>query len=439
MRVPAIVMAVVVAAVAMAGSLAGGAGVQAQPQAAPSGQVTGVQNKFPNELVFTAEASAPGSKVESIRFHMKTGRGETEKVDNFQFTPAENVTGTFTLKTNLNNFIPAGALMTYWIDVTDSSGTTVTSEAQQYWYADTRFTWSKLEEGPITLYYYGGAQQTARTVMAAAQQVEADTGDLLGVKGQPFTLMLYNSARDIVGAQQEEQSATRAQELIRVGVAYSGEDLVQVLGQGSSIGVTDTARHEITHLFVHWAAGSGVPTWANEGLAVWSQSDPGTEYRRALETGIREDKLLLLRGMESFPGRSDDVVLAYGQSWSVIKYLIDTYGREKFREFYLKMGKVGVEDAMKQTFGLGYDEMDAKWRESVGAKPRSYASARPTAIPVFGSDPSGSTSTNPSTSGSGAGATGGGVPVGLLAGGAVALLLIVVGGALVARSRSKTA
>ena len=139
------------------------------------------------------------------------------------------------------------------------------------------------------------------------------------------------------------------------------------------------------------------------------------------------DKLLLLRGMEGFPGNSDDTLLAYGQSWSTVKYLIDTYGREKFREFYLAMGKIGTEPALKASFGVTYDELDAAWRKSVGAAPRSYATARPTAIPVFGAADSAyapKPAATPAAAGGGAAA----LPMGpLAAGGAVVLLVIAAG------------
>ncbi len=347
-------------------------------------QVTGIQNNFPKELVFNAEAASTGGEIKSVRFHMTTGRDLVEKADSFALTPGAKTTATYTLKTAGNNFIPAGTTMTWWVEVQDAAGNVMSTPKQQYWYADTRFQWSKLQDGQVTLYYYGGAEQAARAVMEAAKEVQGNTGALLGVNGNPFTLMLYNTPRDIIGAQREETSATTAQNLIKVGIAYPGQDLVQVLGGGSSFGGPETTRHETTHLFEHWAAGDRLPTWLDEGLAVWSQKDPGGEYTGRLKTAIQNDTLLLVRGMESFPGKPDDVLLAYGQSWSLVKYLIDTYGKDKYRQLYETLVKEGSENALKSVYGVTYDELDSKWRQSVGAKPRSFGSARPTPLPVFG-------------------------------------------------------
>ena len=66
------------------------------------------------------------------------------------------------------------------------------------------------------------------TVLGMIDQA-AYLNQLLGVQGHPFTLMLYNTPSDIIGAQQVETSEKRSQELIRVGIAYPGSDLVQVL------------------------------------------------------------------------------------------------------------------------------------------------------------------------------------------------------------------
>src|SRR5207249_191023 len=152
-----------------------------------------------------------------------------------------------------------------------------------------------VNDGAVTVYYYRNAEPLARDILNAAKETEKKSGGLLGTMGRPFKVMLYNTPSELIGAQRPEASATRAQEILRVGVAYAGEDVVQVFG-GSTLGALDTARHEITHLFEHWAAGNSIPTWIDEGLAVWGQNDPGPEYRNSLNRAIASDNLLLLRG-----------------------------------------------------------------------------------------------------------------------------------------------
>ena len=194
--------------------------------------VVRVENNFPDDLIFHVEASSTAGDIKQARLHSVVGSGPAQRVGNVEFTPGPNFTAEFTYKTNNTYFVAAGADITYWLDVTDTAGNQLLTPKQRFWYEDTRFEWSSLEDGGVTVYYYGGADGKARAVLQAAKDTQTKIGTLLGLEAQPFRVMLYNNSRDIIGAQRPELSATRSRELIRVGVAYSGEDLVQVLGSG---------------------------------------------------------------------------------------------------------------------------------------------------------------------------------------------------------------
>lgn len=397
-------------------------------------KVAGVQNKFPEELVFSLEASSTAAEVRSVTFHSVVGSGPAERRGNVEIQRGREVKATFTYKTGGNSFVAPGADITYWIEAEDAAGNKVQSDKAVVWYEDTRFEWRNLKEGTVTVYYYGGAEANARRAMEAARQTQQKVGNMFGVSARPFRVMLYNTPRDITGAQPVEQSETRRGEIIRAGIAYSGEDLVQVLAFGGS-GAEDTARHEITHLFVHWAAGNNVATWLNEGLAVWGQSDGGQEYVPYFRRALGNNELLLIRGMDSFPGKSEDTLLAYGQSYSIVKWLIETNGPEKLRSLMesLKAGD-GLAKGLQQHYGVTVDQLDAKWRQSVGAPPRNYDSVAPTAIAIAPIAPIGAVPSAPQPAGSGSSGgsatPSGGVPAFLMVGAGVGvLLLLLVGGA----------
>ena len=346
-------------------------------------KVTSIENKFPDELVFTVQVESNVADIRSIVLRSVVGSGPAERYGDLEFTPGRKVEAQLTFKTGGNHFVAAGADITHWLEVEDQAGNKRETPREVFWYADTRFQWENVKAGPVTVFYYGGAEGNAQAVLEAADQTRQKVGRMFGAEARPFRVMLYNSPQDIVGAQREELSEVRRREILRAGVAYSGEDLVQVLGFRGALGTADTARHEITHLYVHWAAGGNVPAWLNEGLAVWAQTDPGGEYRRALSRAIERDALLLLRGMARFPGRSDESILAYGQAYSVVSYLIDTQGPDKLRRLLesIKAGE-GVVRGLESIYGLTLDKLDAEWRKSVGAPPRSYESVLPTPIPV---------------------------------------------------------
>jgi hypothetical protein len=129
---------------------------------------------------------------------------------------------------------------------------------------------------------------------------------------------------------------------------------------------------------------------------VYAQSSPG-EYELALRDAIRRDRLLLLRGMAGQPGRPEETIIFYGQSFSIVRYLIKTYGEEKMRSFLsaFKVG-IGTEPTLKNVYGVGLGQLEADWRQSVGARPlpsgsqdepeRAAPEAVPTLVP-FGAAP----------------------------------------------------
>ena len=364
-------------------------------------EVTDIENNFPDEVIFRAKASATAGEIKAVTVRYVVGSGPVQRYGNFEITPNAQVQGEHTVKTSGRYFIAPGADFTYWLEVEDTAGNKFETPKQVFWYGDTRFQWKNISEGPVTVFYYGNADDVAKSILTAAQDVQVKTGSILGVEARPFRVMLYNNPRDLIGAQREEQSAVRAQEILRVGVAYSGEDLVQVLAAGGSLGAGDTARHEIAHLFVHWAAGVSVPTWLNEGLAVWSQDDPGEEYLRLLRRGITFNELLLVGGLDTFPGLSDENLLAYGQSYSVISFLVDTYGGEKLSQVFeaIRSGE-GADAGIKRIYGYTMNELDAAWRVYVGAGTRSYEEVLPTPIPIPAIVPIGAAAAQASGSGS---------------------------------------
>lgn len=401
-------------------------------------KVSEVKNNFPEDVLFKAEASSTAGDIRALALRIVVGSGPAERIGTIRITPGPTVQGEFQLKTSGNNYIAPGADFTYWLVVEDNAGNKLETEKKTFWYQDTRFQWQRLQEGPVEVSYYGGVHDIARSILSAARGTQEKVGRMLGTEAQPFRVMLYNNVRDLLGAQQQEASETRRRELIAVGRAYSGEDLVQMLG-GGSLGAADTARHEITHLFVHWAAGANVPAWLNEGLAVWSQSDPGDDYIRLLNRGITFNELLLLRGLDNFPGRSEENLLAYGQSYSVVKYLIDTYGPQKLRQLFeaIRAGE-GAANGLRRIYSLSLDGLDAEWRKHVGAPPRSYAEAVPNVIAIPTIVPIGAAPAQSNTSGPSAQRTPGaaaGPQLFPIVGGVLAVLVLAAGGFVLVRRR----
>jgi len=86
------------------------------------------------------------------------------------------------------------------------------------------------------------------------------------------------------------------------------------------------------------------------------------------------------------PGKAD---ISYSQSYSIVNYLITTYGQEQLLKLFqnLNDGQT-VEMALQNAYGFGLDELEKRWREFIGVtaqstRPTPTLAATPTIIPTY--------------------------------------------------------
>jgi hypothetical protein len=87
-------------------------------------------------------------------------------------------------------------------------------------------------------------------------------------------------------------------------------------------------------------------------------------------------------GFSEVPSRA---YLSYSQSYSIVKFLIETYGQDKMNALLITLRDgTTVDDALLTVYGFDIDGLENAWREAVGAAPQT-ASAQPTtqAPPTF--------------------------------------------------------
>ncbi|HJS18411.1 MAG TPA: peptidase MA family metallohydrolase, partial [Anaerolineales bacterium] len=102
-----------------------------------------------------------------------------------------------------------------------------------------------------------------------------------------------------------------------------------------------------------------------------------------LEDAIREDTLLSVRSMSgNFSELPDKAFLSYSQSFSIVKFLIETYGQAKMTALLIALQDgLTPDNALLQTYGFDTNGLEDAWRQAVGAQPR-VVSAGPTVQPT---------------------------------------------------------
>ena len=353
--------------------------------AAPSGIVTDDQPtlNFPDSITFhaTIQSSLP---IISITLEYGTGQltcGTVLAKAFPQFTPGTTVNPEWTWEMKQSGSLPPGASVWWRWRYTNENGTENVSEQQTLTWLDSVHDWQTITSGLISLHWYSGDQAFAQDLLAAAEtgldRLQKDAGLQ---PDQPIHLYIYANPEDMKDAILYEPSWTG-------GLAYPDHNIVIIGISPSDLewGRT-TIAHELTHVLVGHLTFSclgDVPTWLNEGLAVYSEGklDPNAEAQ--LNDAIQNDQLLSLRslsgGFSEVPSRA---YLSYSESYSIVKYLIETYGHDKMNSLLITLRDgTTVDEALSKVYGFDIDGLEKAWRAAVGAPPHT-ASVQPTVQPT---------------------------------------------------------
>lgn len=338
---------------------------------------------FPEAATFSATITAD---VDIVSVVLEYGNeqqtcGEVIAKAYPEFTPGRTVNAAWTWEMRQSGSLPPGAQLWWRWRVTDANGNETVSETKSATWLDDDHDWKTLNEGNINFHWYRGNDAFARDLMNAAQGgLEFNRTQSGLIAQEPIDLYIYANTSDMQEAMLYEPSWTG-------GRAYSDYNIVV-------IGITeqdldwgrDAMVHELTHILVGHLTFSclgGVPTWLNEGLAMFSEGELDANSQGQLDDAIRNDTLLTLRSMSAgFAELPDKVNLSYSQSFSVVEYLIDTFGQEKMTSLLtLLRDGTAIDDALQQVYGFNTEGLEDQWRQAVGAQPRA-ASAQPTVQPT---------------------------------------------------------
>jgi hypothetical protein len=132
--------------------------------------------------------------------------------------------------------------------------------------------------------------------------------------------------------------------------------------------LTRVLRHEFVHALLHdqlGSAGSAIPTWLNEGLAMELSGDRWSDLDQIL---VQDFTLIPLPALEGgWGGLSNDAAtVAYLEANSAVHYLIDRFGMSQVRELLLHLkGKQTLSTAMQSQLSLSYEQFQSRWEDQL--------------------------------------------------------------------------
>ena len=171
------------------------------------------------------------------------------------------------------------------------------------------------------------------------------------------------------------------------GIAFSDYNTILIGVQPQAVETygKDTVRHELAHLvigqFARSCLGGTLPTWLSEGLAVLAEGEAEEQIRPDIENGIQNNDFQPVRSLNgAFPAHDDQARAAYSQSFSLVNFLLESYGQEKMLTLLQSLaGGVGYDTALEQVYGFNADGLEVAWREAIGAPSRQIP---PTPTPL---------------------------------------------------------
>lgn len=349
------------------------------------------ESRFPQNLFFKLDAQS-SSKINQIALVVQIeGMSSTSRY-NADFAPDTKVQASYNWKIKEGNYVPPGVYGQYWWSIQDDAGNQLQTPKQAFRVDDPTHKWNKLSNDQLALYWYAGGQSFGQALfdkgVQAMQLLQKDTGVTVDHLIQIF---IYGDRTDFFDAL--EPGATEW----TGGRAFPEYSLVLINVEPSNLtwGLGATT-HELTHQVIHQKIKGplgdlSMPHWMDEGLAVYYEN-PGqvdAQFSVPLKRAAQTDNLLPVRSLSgTFPADPSAANLAYGESWSVVDFIIRHYGRDKLAEL-LQNFKAGgfYDDVFQKVLGVDTDTLENEWRKDIGAKTRVVATRSnlaPTAFPTFG-------------------------------------------------------
>jgi hypothetical protein len=243
---------------------------------------------------------------------------------------------------------------------------------------DNQHDWQTASGGNINLHWYDGQATFGDELHQSAVKSLEDLDRVTGLRtAKPIDLYIYANTNDMRDAVLYEPGWTGGQ-------AYADHNIVII---GISPDQIDwgkrTQAHELTHVLVGqltFSCLSDIPTWLQEGLAVYGEGGPDAPSRQLFDQAVKDNTLLPVRSLSG--GFSEDPTKAdvsYSQSYSLVNFLIDKYKQAKMIKLLntLRDGAT-VDEALQKVYGFDIEGFEDAWRAAIGAPARSGDRAKPT-------------------------------------------------------------
>lgn len=195
---------------------------------------------------------------------------------------------------------------------------------------------------------------------------DADTAAFWRPKCQ---IVLHTSLSSYVAAVGRGSEHTVGSSLVDVHQGRITNRRIDLLAAGSASPAL-ALPHELTHVLLKDVFPTSViPPWADEGAAILADAtDKQARHRRDFAAAVEHHaafETAALLGANDYPA-PDRVGIFYGQSASLVRYLVDRGGPRQFVDFLACAETQGYDTALRDCYGLrDVGALDHAWSREV--------------------------------------------------------------------------
>lgn len=257
----------------------------------------------------------------------------------------------------------------YSFVATLSDGRQLRSSEYSYQYSDNHRQWQQLtSDSGIQIHWLEGDLAFGQAAANAAQRGLARFTEVTTLtQSQSANLYIYPSGEEL-----------RAALGLQTGLAASGHAagqaglawLAAAPGPEQNLRLEQQVPHELAHVLLYQTFGADttrLPTWLNEGVASVAELYPSPDYALVLARARERNALIPLADLcGPLPQDAATAILAYAQSESFVRFLLEGYGPAGVAAI-LQSYALGApcEAGTQPPTGLTLSQLEAQWRRQV--------------------------------------------------------------------------
>jgi hypothetical protein len=276
--------------------------------------------------------------------------------------------------------------------MTTPDGRTLRTAPESLVYLDRRFDWVSATHGAIRTWTYDlDADAVAGIARDAAAGLESAARHLDFEPTQTVQVVAYRTAADMRPALLNRGGEYESR-LTTLGARVAPDIVLLLAEDNGGRTLAKVLAHELAHVALHLRFDepyADAPLWLDEGFAMYNEGALTDEDAALLAEVLRDDRLLSIRSLTTFPGDAELVPIAYVESRDLVAYLFEAFGAAKFHTFldHVGGGELTDDEALRAAFGHDRDSLYRAYRSARGRGPPRAATPTPRRELAGGGEP----------------------------------------------------